>query len=441
MGFGRDIRRDLFHTVTGYSAREVGQFGAPSLITRTTNDVTAGADAGGHGAHDDDRGAADDGDRHLLRRPRGRRAVDDPAGGDPGSRDLTRFDRVPDGAVVPGHAGPHRPGQPRAARADHRHASRAGLRARARGDRALLAGERRTDPDRAARRPPDGGDVPDGDADHQRLERRRDLDRRQRDRRRPDGDRLARRLPELPHADPVRRGDGHVHGVDDPSRRRRCRPHRRGARHAVDGPPARAAGHRGARARHARVPRRRVRLPGRRPTGAVRPVVPGRGGHHDGHHRQHRLRQDDARQPRVTAVRRHRGHRAGRRRRRARARPRPAVGQGRLRAAEAVPVLGHGRLEPALRPSRRRRRRAVGGARGRPGERLRAGHARRDRQPDHPGRHERVGRPAPAAVHRPGARGEAGDLRVRRLVLRARPRHRRPPAGGAETAHRRTRRC
>jgi ATP-binding cassette subfamily B multidrug efflux pump len=39
MGFGRDLRRDLFHTVTGYSAREVGQFGAPSLITRTTNDV------------------------------------------------------------------------------------------------------------------------------------------------------------------------------------------------------------------------------------------------------------------------------------------------------------------------------------------------------------------------------------------------------------------
>ena len=39
MGFGRDIRRDLFHTVTGYSAREVGRFGAPSLITRITNDV------------------------------------------------------------------------------------------------------------------------------------------------------------------------------------------------------------------------------------------------------------------------------------------------------------------------------------------------------------------------------------------------------------------
>src|SRR5881394_462067 len=39
MGLGRDIRRDLFHQVTGFSAREVGHFGAPSLITRITNDV------------------------------------------------------------------------------------------------------------------------------------------------------------------------------------------------------------------------------------------------------------------------------------------------------------------------------------------------------------------------------------------------------------------
>ncbi|MEG3613847.1 ABC transporter ATP-binding protein [Isoptericola haloaureus] len=37
--FGRDLRRDLFDAVQGYSARELGQFGAPSLITRTTNDV------------------------------------------------------------------------------------------------------------------------------------------------------------------------------------------------------------------------------------------------------------------------------------------------------------------------------------------------------------------------------------------------------------------
>ncbi|MGQ0831986.1 MAG: ABC transporter ATP-binding protein [Microthrixaceae bacterium] len=39
MAFGRDVRRDLFHRVTDFSAREVGHFGAPSLITRITNDV------------------------------------------------------------------------------------------------------------------------------------------------------------------------------------------------------------------------------------------------------------------------------------------------------------------------------------------------------------------------------------------------------------------
>src|SRR3954453_1345960 len=39
MSFGRDLRAGIFHTVGGFSGREVGQFGAPSLITRTTNDV------------------------------------------------------------------------------------------------------------------------------------------------------------------------------------------------------------------------------------------------------------------------------------------------------------------------------------------------------------------------------------------------------------------
>lgn len=39
MGFGRDVRGRLFRTVQGFSARELGQFGAPTLITRTTNDV------------------------------------------------------------------------------------------------------------------------------------------------------------------------------------------------------------------------------------------------------------------------------------------------------------------------------------------------------------------------------------------------------------------
>jgi ATP-binding cassette subfamily B multidrug efflux pump len=36
---GRDVRAAVFGRVQSFSAREVGQFGAPSLITRTTNDV------------------------------------------------------------------------------------------------------------------------------------------------------------------------------------------------------------------------------------------------------------------------------------------------------------------------------------------------------------------------------------------------------------------
>ena len=39
MGLGRDLRAALFGRVQGFSAEEFGRFGAPSLITRTTNDV------------------------------------------------------------------------------------------------------------------------------------------------------------------------------------------------------------------------------------------------------------------------------------------------------------------------------------------------------------------------------------------------------------------
>jgi ATP-binding cassette subfamily B protein len=39
MGAGRDIRADVFSRVSGFSEREVSQFGAGSLITRNTNDV------------------------------------------------------------------------------------------------------------------------------------------------------------------------------------------------------------------------------------------------------------------------------------------------------------------------------------------------------------------------------------------------------------------
>ncbi|ETA02254.1 ABC-type multidrug transport system, ATPase and permease component [Frankia sp. CcI6] len=39
MALGRDIRASVFDRVQSFSAREVGRFGAPSLITRATNDV------------------------------------------------------------------------------------------------------------------------------------------------------------------------------------------------------------------------------------------------------------------------------------------------------------------------------------------------------------------------------------------------------------------
>ncbi|WP_200209462.1 ABC transporter ATP-binding protein [Micromonospora coerulea] len=39
MGFGRDVRGAIFEHVNRFSAREVARFGAPSLITRNTNDV------------------------------------------------------------------------------------------------------------------------------------------------------------------------------------------------------------------------------------------------------------------------------------------------------------------------------------------------------------------------------------------------------------------
>jgi ATP-binding cassette, subfamily B, multidrug efflux pump len=39
MGFGRDVRAAIFHRVGTFSQREVQDFGAPSLITRETNDV------------------------------------------------------------------------------------------------------------------------------------------------------------------------------------------------------------------------------------------------------------------------------------------------------------------------------------------------------------------------------------------------------------------
>ena len=40
MSAGRDMRGALLHRANNFSAQEIGIFGAPSLITRNTNDVT-----------------------------------------------------------------------------------------------------------------------------------------------------------------------------------------------------------------------------------------------------------------------------------------------------------------------------------------------------------------------------------------------------------------
>ncbi|MGB8390478.1 ABC transporter transmembrane domain-containing protein, partial [Mycobacterium sp.] len=39
MGFGRDLRSAIFEHITTFSEREASRFGAPTLLTRSTNDV------------------------------------------------------------------------------------------------------------------------------------------------------------------------------------------------------------------------------------------------------------------------------------------------------------------------------------------------------------------------------------------------------------------
>ena len=222
----------------------------------------------------------------------------------------------------------------------------------------------------AARRPADGVHVPDRDARPQRVERRRDLVRRRPHRQRRDAGRRADRVPQLPHPDPDVGDDGHVHGG------RWCpravgvrRAHPGGARHRVVGrrrrrrPVTELRGARLARAARRRVPLPRRRAAGARATsrsrrcaGQTTAIIGSTGAG-----KTTLLNLDPP------AVRRHRRRGAGRRRRRARPRPRAAVEPHRPRAPEAVPVLRHRREQPALRQARRHRRRAVGGARGRPG--------------------------------------------------------------------------
>ena len=169
-----------------------------------------------------------------------------------------------------------------------------------------------------------------------------------------------------------------------------------------------------------------------------RPGRPARRDHRD--HRLHGQRQDDAAQPRPAAVRRHRRHvlvdgvdvRD--------LDPALLSHDGRPGAAEALPVLRDGRLQPALRQARRHRRGAVGRPGDRAGARLRRGACRAGWTPDRPGRHERLRRSAPAPRDRPGpgprpeiylfddsfsALDYATDAALRAALARRPPRHRR----------------
>ena len=129
MSFGRDIRKNLFHKVTDFSTREVGAFGAPSLITRITNDVqqvqmlvvmacTMAIAAPITIAVGVFMALRESVQLSVVL------VVAIPIAGD-----RPRPPGVADGSGVPADARPHRPGQPGATRADHRHPCRARLRA------------------------------------------------------------------------------------------------------------------------------------------------------------------------------------------------------------------------------------------------------------------------------------------------------------------------
>ena len=201
-------------------------------------------------------------------------------------------------------------------------------------------------------------------------------------------------------------------------------------------PPAEPGARRSRATRHARAARRRASAT-RAPT---TPVLRDISLHRRAPGRRRRSSAAPARarprwSPDPAAVRRDRRRGAGRRRRRPRARPR-----GALERASAWCRSGR-TCSPARSRSNLRY--------GKPdatdeelwaaleiaqAQRLRRGDAGRARRADRPGRHQRLRRPAPAAGDRPGAGAAARDLPVRRLVLRARPRHRRAAARRAATA-------
>ena len=122
MAFGRDVRAELFHRVG--SVLHPRDAAVRRAVADHAHDQRrpAGADARADGLHDDGRGADHDGRRRPHGDARGRRAS---AGCWPWcvpalflAVGFVVSRMVPE---LPRDAGPHRRGQPGAARADHRH--------------------------------------------------------------------------------------------------------------------------------------------------------------------------------------------------------------------------------------------------------------------------------------------------------------------------------
>ncbi|GMA36636.1 hypothetical protein GCM10025876_28400 [Demequina litorisediminis] len=231
MAVGRDLRGRIFTRVGSFSENEVQKFGAPSLITRSTNDVqqvqmlvlmactllvTAPFMAIGGvfmALHQDVALSW----IFVIAIPLLLIAVIAII-----SRMVPHFQRMQKRIDVVNRVMREQA---------HRYPCGARLRARARGGGPLRRCEREGHGVRLQGRAPDGGDVPHRDARHEPVLGGGPVVWRRPRGERPDGGRCAHRVPHLPHSDPHVRDDGDLPLRPLAARLGLRRPHRRGLGH------------------------------------------------------------------------------------------------------------------------------------------------------------------------------------------------------------------